>query len=132
VNRTPHPACLTSLLALAAALLLAACGRQDPSERPIVTDPKAAATGLEASFENAPAAVQENVRLASEAMRKAEYEQAILSLGAVREQSNMTLDQGLAVHSAVVSMESELIAAMQSGDPNARRAYELLRALKRN
>ena len=132
MNRTQHPARLTSFLALGASLLLAACGRQDASERPIVTDPKEAATGLEASFENAPAAVQENVRLASEAMRKAEYEQAILSLGAVREQSNMTLDQGLAVHGAVVSMESELIAAMQSGDPNARRAYELLRALKRN
>ena len=132
MTRTPNPACLLLLLALAASVLLTACGRQDASERPIVTNPKEAATSLEASFENAPAAVQENVRLASEAMRKAEYEQAILSLGAVREQSNMTLDQGLAVHSAVVSMESELIAAMQSGDPNARRAYELLRALKRN
>jgi hypothetical protein len=29
-------------------------------------------------------------------------------------------------------MESELIAAMQAGDPNAKRAYALLRAMKRD
>lgn len=113
-------------------LLLVACGRQDASERVVVTNPKEAATGLEASFQNAPESVRENVRLASEAMRQAQYEQAIISLGAVREQATMTLDQGMAIHGAAVSMESELIAAMQAGDPNAKRAYALLRAMKRN
>lgn len=119
-------------VALAAGLFLTACGRRDSADQLVVTDPKAAATGLEASFEGAPAAVRENVRLASEAMRQAQYEQAILSLGAVREQSNMTLEQGLAIHGAVVSMESELLAAIQAGDSNAKRAYALLRAMKRN
>ena len=132
MNRTKYSGYLASVLALTAVLLLPACGRQGGDDRVTVTNPKEAATGLEASFEGAPAAVRENVRLASEAMRQAQYEQAILSLGAVREQSNMTLDQGMAMHGAVVSLESELIAAMQAGDPNAKRAYALLRAMKRN
>jgi hypothetical protein len=113
-------------------LLLSACGQRDADEPVQASNPTEAAAGLEQSFQNAPAQVRENVRLASEALRQAEYDQAILSLTAVREQSSLTLNQGMAIHGAVVTMESELIAAMQSGDPNAKRAYELLRALKRN
>lgn len=133
MNRAEHPRYLVSAFTVAALLfLLAACGRQAGDKPVVATNPKEAATGLEASFQAAPESVRENVRLASEAMRQAQYEQAILSLGAVREQASMTLDQGMAIHGAVVSMESELIAAMQAGDPNAKRAYALLRAMKRN
>jgi len=120
------------VVAVVAGLVLSACGRHRSGDQLVVTDPKAAATGLEASFEQAPTAVRENVRLASEAMRQAQYEQAILSLTAVREQPNVTVEQGLAIHGAVVSLESQLVAAMQAGDPNAKRAYALLRAMKRN
>lgn len=131
-GRTTAHRTIPLALAVAAGLVLSACGRHRSSDQLVVTDPKAAATGLEASFEHAPAAVRENVRLASEAMRQAQYEQAVISLSAVREQPNVTMEQGLAIHGAVVSMESQLVAAMQAGDPNAKRAYALLRAMKRN
>lgn len=112
-------------------LLLSGCGKKD-SGAIDVTSPKEAASSLEQAFHEAPAPVQEEVRQVSEAMRRGEYDKAVLSLQAVKEQSNVTLDQGMAVHGAMVSMESQLIQAIQSGDENAARAYALLRALKRN
>ncbi len=122
---------LLACLASVTVLLLSGCGRGD-SGAIDVTPPKEAASTLEQAFHQAPASVQDEVRQVSEAMRRGEYDKAVMSLQAVQEQSNVTLEQGMAVHGAMVSMESQLIQAIQSGDPNAVRAYELLRALKRN
>jgi len=122
------------LACLAAAVLLAepGCSQRDNGRIEAVA-PKEAASSLEQAFQSAPPAVQDNVRLVSDAMRRGAYDQAVMSLQAVKEQSeNVTVDQGMAMHGAVVSMESQLIQAIQSGDPKAARAYELLRALKRN
>lgn len=111
--------------------LLPGCSRQEDGKL-VAATPKEAASGLEQAFQDAPAPVQDNVRLASDALRRGAYDQAVLSLGAVREQTpKATVQQGLAVHGAMVSMESQLIRAIEAGDPNAKRAYELLRAMKR-
>ena len=130
--KTPLPY-RSTLLCLTGALLLAVsgCGKRDDG-RIEATTPKEAASGLEKAFQEAPAPVQDNVRVVSDAMRRGEYEKAVISLQAVRQESpKATLEQGMAVHGAMVSMESQLIQAIQSGDANAARAYELLRALKR-
>jgi hypothetical protein len=64
-------------------------------------------------------------------MRQGQYDKAVMSLQVVRSRGNLTLEQGVAVHGSIVAMEAQLIQAMGSGDPNAKRAYELLRAMKR-
>ena len=122
---------LLPCLAGVALLLLSGCGKED-SGAIEVTTPKEAASTLEQAFHQAPDPVQQEVRQVSDAMRRGEYDKAVMSLQAVKEQSNATLEQGMAVHGAMVSMESQLIQAIQSGDKNAAQAYELLRALKRN
>jgi lipopolysaccharide biosynthesis regulator YciM len=117
---------------MASVLALFGCSKRDDGRIEVVP-PKEAASALEQAFQSAPAPVQDNVRLVSDAMRRGEYDKAVLSLQAVKQQSaNVNVDQGMALHGAVVSMESQLIQAIQSGDPNAARAYELLRAMKRN
>ena len=119
-------------VAAAVLMVLPGCSKRDDG-RIEATSPKEAASSLEQAFQNAAAPVQDNVRLVSDAMRRGEYDKAVLSLQAVKEQSGkVTVDQGMAVHGAMVSMESQLIQAIQSGDANAVRAYELLRATKRN
>jgi hypothetical protein len=72
------------------------------------------------------------VASASQALRQGQFDQAVVNLQVVRNSEALTLDQGLAVHSSVVAMEQALLSRVEAGDPNARRAYELLKALKRD
>ncbi len=65
-------------------------------------------------------------------MRKGDYEKAIVALQVMRNAKDITLEQGLAIHNSAVAMEVRLINAMDAGDPNAKRAYQLLKELKRN
>jgi hypothetical protein len=38
----------------------------------------------------------------------------------------------MAIHHSAVAMEAKLVNAMDAGDENAKRAYQLLKELKRN
>jgi len=86
---------------------------------------------LETAFQEAPEAARVAASSAAEAMRQKDYEKAVVSLQTVRATENVTLEQGLAVHATILSMEGELVSAAQAGDPKAKQAYELLKALKR-
>jgi hypothetical protein len=94
--------------------------------------PNVAASQLQQVFQTAAPADKQYAETASEAMRKGEYEKAVVSLQAIGSGTNITFEQGLAIHNSVVAMEANLIRAMESGDENAKRAYQLLRELKRN
>jgi len=94
--------------------------------------PKAAASALERSFESAPAPVRANAQAAAAALREDDLEKAVLSLQSVKATPNVSIDQGLAIHGSMVSLESRLIAAMEAGDPRAQRAYQILKQMKRN
>jgi len=119
--------------AVAGLLALSACSRNRDAEATIETrNPKAAASQLERAFANANPEAAGNAKAAAAAMQQGNYEQALGSLQALRSKENLTLEQGMAVHGSTVSMETKLIEAMEAGDPNAKRAYELLKALKRN
>ena len=98
----------------------------------VARNPKEAATQLEAAFRESQAEIRDSAQAASEAIRRNEYEHAVVSLQTVKAQPNVTVEQGMAIHSSMVTLESELIRAIEAGDPNARRAYELLRAMNRN
>jgi hypothetical protein len=114
-------------------LLLSGCGRSDIESGSIaLSTPKEAASQLERAFEKADPEIKKNVDTASEAIRNGEYEKAVVSLQVIRGSEGISLEQGVAIHSSIVTLESKLISAMEAGDPNAKRAYELLKALKRH
>lgn len=94
--------------------------------------PEQAASQMEQAFASADAKMKEMAAATSEALRKNEYENAVVSLQSIRSNQEITADQRLAVYSSAVTLEARLISAMQAGDKNAERAYQLLKALKRN
>ncbi len=116
-------------LILAAAVALIGCKRADNDVKMAAT-PKEAASQIEQAFQNANPEVRSAADAAAEAMRNGEFEKAVVSLTTVKSAPSVTLDQGLAVHSSTVALEARLVSAMASGDENARRAYELLKAMK--
>lgn len=124
------------LAALCCTLLVSGCGREDPapqkgSRSAASAKPKEAAAQLETVFASAPVEAKDNANIASEALRVADYEKAVVSLQVIKEQGNLTLDQGMAIHNSMVSLESKLITAIAQGDENAKRAYDLLKKSKR-
>ncbi|MEW6161020.1 MAG: hypothetical protein AB1813_26625, partial [Verrucomicrobiota bacterium] len=110
---------------------LTGSGCKDSSEAP-PANPEQAATQLQQVFESAPAEMKKNADIASAAMKTGDYEKAVVSLQVIRSGDNITLDQGIAIHHSMVALEARLVNAMAAGDENARRAYQLLRDMKRN
>ena len=120
-------------LGVALILVVGGCSKSDgDSGKIIATNPKEAASQLERAFANSNPDAKKNADVASEALRKGDYERAVVSLQAIRSGGNITLEQGVAIHSSVVALESKLITAMESGDENAKKAYELLKQFKRH
>ena len=119
---------------LGAALMLAvcSCSKSTSDDVPTASTPKAAASQLEQVFTSATVEVRNDSKVAAEALRSADYEKALESLQALKARQNLTFDQGMAVYNSMVSLEGKLIAAIEAGDPNAKRAYERLKASRRN
>ncbi len=120
-----------SAFALAVTLLLAACGR-DPGHVRHPANPREAATQVEQAFAHSDPATRGIAAAVSAALRNGDYEQAVVSLQTIKTAPAITPDQGLAIHGTTLALEAQLIRALQSGDKNAERAYELLKTLKRN
>jgi hypothetical protein len=115
------------------ALLVTSCGQGgDSSGKITASNPKQAAAQLDQAFANSNTDVKENANTASEALRNGDYEKAVVSLEAVRATPGISLEQGLAIHGSVLTMEDRLIRAMEAGDEKAKRAYELLKHMKRH
>lgn len=129
---TPHRIPVPAAWVMALALLLPGCGNPGDDGPIAATTPQQAASQLEQAFASSAAEVKENAGIASEALRTGEYEKAVVSLEAIRAKPGITLEQGLAIHSSVITMEERLIQAMNAGDERARQAYELLKRMKRN
>src|SRR5688572_27259252 len=123
---------LSSILVVALAGLFSGCKKSASGELPEPKSPQEAATYLDQTFASAPPATRQNVTVASAAMRSGEYEKAVISLQTVVAAQNLTLDQGMAVYAAKLNLQRELIYAMERGDQNAKRAFELLKQLNRN
>ena len=119
---------------LSAVLLMAfsGCSKSTSDGVPTASTPKQAASQLQEAFVSAPVEVKNDAIVASQALKSADYEKAILSLEAMKARQNLTFEQGMAVHNSMVSLEAKLIAAMEAGDPNAKRAYELLKKSRRD
>lgn len=122
------------MLTAAFLCLVNGCGEEAPPplERAVPQKPKEAATQLDRAFAGASEEVKSFSSAASQALQTADYEGAVQSLQMIREKGGLTPDQGLAVHSSMVSLEAKLISAMSAGDANAKRAYEQLKKSRRN
>jgi hypothetical protein len=121
------------ILALAA---LAACGKPKAKEpvqvSAIPQKPEKAAAQLQQVFVAAEPEIKTVANVASEALKTADYEAAIHSLQTIKERGGLTVDQGIAVQNSMISLEAKLIAGMQAGDANAKRAYEQLKRSRKN
>jgi hypothetical protein len=119
-------------LILAPMVLFSGCGKSADAQAGIAKTPEQAASQMEQAFSNADAKMKDLATAASEALRKNEYENAVVSLQTIRGSEEITPDQRLAIYSSAVTLEARLINAMEAGDKNAERAYQLLKALKKN
>lgn len=131
--KTKIAACGVFFLAsLPLILVLAGCGKSGDDSAPKVETPAQAGAQLDQAFQNANGALKDSAAAAAEAMRKGEYEKAVVSLHTAQQAPNITLNQGMAIHSSMLTLERDLINAIERGDPNAKKAYELLKRSKRN
>ncbi len=123
------------MIAFSLALVVLAssgCGKSSHEIADVPT-PKEAAEQLDQAFEQSTTdEIHRNIRTASEALREGNYEKAVVALQVTRSATALTLDQGMAVHNSLVSLEQNLINAAAAGDANAQRAYDLLKKSKRN
>lgn len=117
-----------------AMLILTGCSKPEGDQSLTATPPKPAeaATQLQKAFVTANPEIKNTADTASAAMEAANYEQAIQSLQVIKARQNLTIEQGMAVYNSERSLEARLIAAMEAGDPNAKRAYEMLKKSRRN
>jgi hypothetical protein len=116
-------------------VLLAAtggCSKSNHDNPQPPATPKEAATQLQQVFATAPSEVRNNINVASEALKTADYEQAIQSLQTIKARQNLTFEQGMAVHQSMVALETRLVSAAAAGDAKARRAYEMLCKSRQN
>ncbi|MBI2948414.1 MAG: hypothetical protein HYY23_12285 [Verrucomicrobia bacterium] len=119
------------LAALATALMAGGCSKSGDAV-PAANTPEQAAASLDQTFAGAPPAVRDNVAAASDALRRRDYEKAVVTLHQAQKAEGVTLQQGIAIHNSSVLLEGELIKGIERGDPRAKAAYELLRRSKRN
>lgn len=119
----------TSSLLLATIFFLG-CGNAENEY--VAENPEQAASQIEQAFADSGGLTHAAALAASDAMRKGEYEKAVVSLQTVKAGTNITAEQGLAIYSSTVTLEAQLIAGVEAGDPNAIRAYQMLKAMKRD
>lgn len=120
---------------LIAVLLIAASGCSKSTDEITMAAtppaPKAAASQLQHAFTGASPEVKDTANAFAQSLQTANYEQAIQSLQAIKARQNLTFQQGTAVYNSEMALEARLIAGVEAGDPNAIRAYDLLKKSKR-
>ena len=124
---------IATVIGTVALVFLQGCGKSDEATGAAVPrNPQEAASQLQTVFAQAAPDIKQTADTASNAMRKGDYEKAVVALQVIRRGTNVSFEQGLAVHNSVVAMERQLINAVDAGDENAKRAYKILKELKRN
>jgi len=124
---------IATVIGTVALVFLQGCGKSDEATGAAVPrNPQEAASQLQTVFAQAAPDIKQTADTASNAMRKGDYEKAVVALQVIRRGTNVSFEQGLAVHNSVVAMERQLINAAEAGDQNAKRAYKILKELKRN
>lgn len=85
-----------------------------------------AASELEQVFADADGATKKNAAVATQALREKKYEKAVASIITIRNQDNLSFEQGMTVRNSMVTLQRELVNAAEDGDPRAERAIKIL------
>ena len=92
-----------------------------------------AADHLSDAFVDSNNNLKKHAKDASEAMRKKKYRSALISLQEIKLSGEVgSAKEGMAVRDSLVNLEEELIYAIENGDPNAQKTYDLLKKINRN
>ena len=113
----------------AGAILLCACGK---TEGAAVSSPQQAVTRVQEAYSGADATTKQVITSMSDAVNKGDYEQAVVSLTTLRSVPATTPEQQGAVIDSARAIEAKLLRAIEAGDKNAERAYQLMKEMKRN
>lgn len=114
-----------------AAVTLFGCGMSE-DER-LARAPKnisEAASELEQVFADADSATKKNASVATQALRDGKYDKAVVSIMSIRNQDNLSFKQGMILRNSMVTLQQDLISAVEDGDPHAIKAMELLGQVK--
>lgn len=120
-----------SALAILASLALIGCGSDDGAIRHS-SDPQEAADHLSDAFAGADAEARKTAGIASDAIKKGQYQKALYAIETIKKRPDVNFDQGVAVRDSLVNLEEELIYRMRDGDPKAKQAYQLLKRINQN
>ena len=120
------------LIAVVALSAFCGCGKSPEAEAGMARTPEQAASHMEQAFADSDAKTKDLAAALSESLRKSEYENAVVALQTIRGNDEITPDQRIAIYGSAVTLEARLISAIESGDKNAERAYQLLKTLKKN
>ena len=127
------PSLMHAFLILSIAFLSACGGDGDDGRIRNSQNVDGAADHLSEAFAGSDSALQKHAKAASEAMRKKKYRDALISLQEIKLSGKVKdVNEGIAVRDSLINLEQELIYAMEDGDPNAAKAYQLLKRVNQN
>ncbi len=125
-------ALLSACLASAFILGIAGCTKGGTETKVPILKAEQAASGLQQAFAKADPQVKNDAAMVSEALRTADYEKAVVSLGLIKARPDLSAEQRMALHEAQVTLTDRLMAAIDAGDDKAKRAYELMKRGRRD
>ena len=120
------------LTALLVSLLVIGCGDADDGRIRTSSNPEEAADHLSDAFSGADKDSQKNASIASQAIKKGQFQKALYAIETIKAKPDVNFDQGVAINDSLVNLERELIYRVEDGDPKAIAAYELLKRINRN
>ena len=92
-----------------------------------------AADHLSDAFNDSSDNLKKHAKEASNAMHKKKYRTALISLQEIKLSGEVgSAKEGMAVRDSLVNLEEELIYAIENGDKNAQKTYDLLKRVNRN
>lgn len=108
------------------------CGDSDDGRLRQSKNVEGAADHLSDAFDGADSETQKNAGIASQAIKKGQFQKALYAIETIKAKPDVTFDQGAAVRDSLINLERELIYRVEDGDPKAIAAYELLKRINRN
>ncbi len=114
------------------AFIAVACGSSDDGLLRTSDSPVEAADHLSDAFKGADKDSQKNASIASEAIKKGQFQKALYAIETIKAKPDVSFDQGVAINDSLVNLERELIYRVEDGDPKAIKAYEMLKRINRN
>jgi len=121
------------MLVLLLSAVLSGCGGGEDGGLQSSKSVDGAADHLADAFSDSNAALKKHAKEASDAMRKKKYRTALISIQEIKLSGQVSsVKEGAAVRDSLVNLEEELIYAIEDGDPNAAKTYELLKRINRN